>query len=229
MNNVINEWNNAAESYSEDNNKSIYSLFCKNFVIKYFSNVKNLKILDAGCGNGDYTHILTENGGNVIGCDGSDEMVKIAKTKYPKYIFENINLQNKLPYENNIFDIIFCNLVLMDIDPIDNVISEFNRVLKNNGKLFFSIVHPSFYSGEWEKNENGKIISKKIIKYITPYMEKQKFWGITTHYHRPISFYYNKLSEKGFKLNKMLEPKVYEESKIQDIPLYLFTELIKKD
>jgi ubiquinone/menaquinone biosynthesis C-methylase UbiE len=227
MNSIINEWDNAAGSYSEFNNSSIYSLFCKEFIKKHFTEIKDRKILDAGCGNGDYTHILTENGGNVIGCDGSNEMLNIAKAKYPKYRFENVNLLDNLPYGNNEYDIVFCNLVLMDIDPIDNIISEFYRVLVNNGKLFFSIVHPSFYLGEWGKDVNGKIISKNINKYITPLEEKQKFWGLTTHFHRPISFYYNKLSENGFKLNKMLEPKVYEETKNQDIPLYLFTELIK--
>jgi len=227
VDNIINEWNNAAKIYSENNNISIYSLFCKEFIKNYFIDVKNKKILDAGCGNGDYTHILIENGGNVIGCDGSNEMINISKKIYPNYKFENVNILNNLPYENNSFDIILCNLVLMDIDPIDNIISEFYRILVNNGILFFSIVHPAFYLGEWEKDGNGKIISKKISKYITPIEGKQHFWGTTTHYHRPISFYYNKLIEKGFKINKILEPKVYEEQKNQDIPLYLFTELIK--
>ena len=228
MNNVINEWDNAAKSYSESNDSSIYSLFCKDFVSEYFSNIKDMKILDAGCGNGDYTHILTKNGGNVLGCDGSIEMIKIAKEKYPLYKFDNVNLSINLPYKNNEFDIIFCNLVLMDIDPIDNIVSEFYRILKNNGLLFFSIVHPAFYLGIWEIDEKGNRISKKISKYITPCEEKQEFWGITTHYHRPISYYFNKLSNIGFIFNKMFEPKVYEETKNQDIPLYLFTEFYKK-
>jgi ubiquinone/menaquinone biosynthesis C-methylase UbiE len=184
-----------------------------------------MKILNAGCGNGDYTHILNKNGGNVLGCDGSVEMIKIAKEKYLLYRFDIVNLFSNIPYENNEFDIVFCNLVLMDIDPIDKIISEFYRILKTNGLLFFSIVHPAFYLGKWEKDDNR--ILNKISKYITPYEEKQDFWGITTHYHRPISYYFNKLSDIGFVFNKMFEPKVYEETKNQDIPLYLFTEFYK--
>jgi ubiquinone/menaquinone biosynthesis C-methylase UbiE len=193
MDSIIKEWNNASKAYSENNCKSIHQIFCQNFVKNYFLDLNNKKILDAGCGNGDYTHILIENGGNVIGCDGSKEMINIARIKYPNYTFEIVNLLHNLPYEGNGFDIVFCNLVLMDIEPIDKIISEFYRVLKNNGKLFFSIVHPSFFLGDWEKDETGKKVAKKINNYITPCIEKLNFWGITTHYHRPISFYYNRL------------------------------------
>ncbi|WIV12888.1 hypothetical protein [Proteiniborus sp. MB09-C3] len=47
------------------------------------------------------------------------------------------------------------------------------------------------------------------------------------HFHRPISYYFNKISDVGFSLKNMFEPKVYEESKIPDIPLYLFAEFMK--
>jgi ubiquinone/menaquinone biosynthesis C-methylase UbiE len=228
VDNIINEWNLAAESYSEFDNVSQYSNFCKKFISNYFSNIQNMKILDAGCGNGEYTHILTKNGGNITGCDGSVEMLKIAKSKYPFYQFDIVNLLDCIPYGNNEFDIVFCNLVLMDIDPIDKTISEFYRIIKNNGLFFFSIIHPAFYLADWEKDEKGLIKSKKVEKYITPCTKKQKFWGVTTHYHRPISFYFNKISEIGFILNNMFEPVTYEERKIPDIPLYLFAEF-KKD
>ena len=97
---IINEWNQAAKSYSESNSTSQYSIFCKEFVSKHFSNIQNLKILDAGCGNGEYTHILSKNGNKVIGCDGSEEMLKIAKSKYPFYQFDHVNLLDIIPYGN---------------------------------------------------------------------------------------------------------------------------------
>ena len=224
---IINEWNLAAKSYSESDSTSRYSNFCKDFVSNHFSNTQNLEILDAGCGNGEYTHILAKNGGNVTGCDGSEEMLKIAKTKYPSYKFDKVNLLDCIPYGNNEFDIVFCNLVLMDIDPIDTLIHDFYRIIKNKGLLFFSIVHPAFYLADWEKDQNGIVISKNVKKYITPCIEKQDFWGVTTHYHRPISYYFNILSNKGFIFNNMYEPMVYEDRKMPDIPLYLFAEFKK--
>jgi len=197
-------------------------------VLSHFINIYGLKVLDAGCGNGIFTHILSQNGGNVIGCDGSVEMLKLAQANYPKYQFDIVDLLNSIPYKNMEFDLVFCNLVLMDIDPIDKVIEEFYRVLKANGTFFFSIIHPAFYHASWERNEKGIIDGKKVKGYITPFSITQNApWGKTAHYHRPISFYYNKISSIGFRLIKMFEPSVYEDAKVPDIPLYLFSEFNK--
>jgi ubiquinone/menaquinone biosynthesis C-methylase UbiE len=171
--------------------------------------------------------VFSRNGCNVTGCDGSVEMIKIARAKYPACQFDIVNLLDRMPYGDNDFDMVFCNLVLMDIDPIDKTISEFYRIIKRNGLLFFSIVHPAFYLADWEEDENGCIKSKKVKNYITPCIKKQNFWGVTTHYHRPIFYYFNKLSETGFSLKNMFEPIIYEERKIPDIPLYLFAEFRK--
>jgi ubiquinone/menaquinone biosynthesis C-methylase UbiE len=227
MDKNIQEWNCAARLYSEFEETSHYSLFCREFISKYFRNIKNKKILDAGCGNGIYTEILTKNGGIVTGCDASTEMLNIAKERNPLYKYDKINLMEKMPYGNNSFDIVFCHLVLMDIDQIDNAISEFYRVLKNKGVFFFSIVHPAFYRAKWEENEYGIKVSKKVTEYITLVSEHQNFWGATMHYHRPLYYYFNKISENGFTFNKMFEPQVYDETDIPDIPLYLFVEFHK--
>ena len=226
---INNEWDLVAESYTEFVKKSLSANYRIQFITEHFTKIQNLKILDAGCGNGEYTHILTNNGAKVIGCDGSIEMLKIAKSKYPLYQFDHVNLLESIPYGDNEFDIVFCNMVLMDIDPIDNLISEFYRVVKNNGLFFISIVHPAFFLGNWEKDEKGTVISKKVTNYITPFVEKFNFWGITTHYHRPISFYFNKISEVGFSLNKMFEPIVDGDSRIPEIPIELCVEFIKID
>jgi len=227
MDNVIQAWNTAARSYAEAAEISQYARFCRKFVTQYFSNVNKLKILDAGCGSGEYTHILSQNGAAVTGCDAASEMLRIAREKYPAYSYDEVNLTEPLPYEDDSFDLVFCHLVLMDIDPIDTAISEFYRITKEQGRFFFSIVHPAFYRGEWEVDEQGRAVSKKVPAYISLAATEQNFWGTTMHYHRPISYYFNQMTNKGFILKEMLEPKVYEEAKIPDMPLYLFAEFQK--
>ena len=166
MDTVINQWNKSADRYSEFESTSRFSIYCREFVSSHFKNIQGLKVLDAGCGNGVFTHILSQNGGTVIGCDGSVEMLKIARANYPKYQFDEVDLLNGIPYKDMEFDLVFCNLVLMDIDPIDKIITEFNRILKIDGIFFFSIIHPAFYHAEWERNEQGVVVGKKLTGYI---------------------------------------------------------------
>ncbi len=224
---IIKEWNKAAAAYSKSQSSSPYALSCQKFVRWYLRDLEKAFVLDAGCGDGAYTRILAQNGGNVIGCDGSMGMLSIAREKFPEHRFDLVDITRKLPYSNSQFDLVFCNLVLMDIDPIDGALAEFGRVLRDGGILFVSIVHPAFYRAEWERDEAGLLISKKVSSYITASSEKQVLWGTTTHFHRPISFYVNKTVQAGFLLTEMLEPPTQAAGRMPDIPLYLFMRFVK--
>ena len=48
---------------------------------------KNAKILDLGCGSGYITNYLHNQNLNAIGLDFSQEMINIAKTKFPNIEF----------------------------------------------------------------------------------------------------------------------------------------------
>lgn len=54
-----------------------------------------------------------------------------------------------LAFESNQFDMVFSNLVFMDIENIDFIFSECKRMLKAGGILYYSIVHPAFYDCQW--------------------------------------------------------------------------------
>lgn len=81
-------------------------------------------------------------------------------------------------------------------------------------------MHPAFYLGDWVKNEEGIIVYKKVNSYITP-RSIEMVWVTqpVLHYHRPVSYYFNLLTEHGLAFLKMYEPMVYEDTKIPDIPL----------
>ena len=225
----LENWIEAAKTYAEIKSDNIYSCFCRNFAETHFINVSQFHVLDAGCGDGEYTEMFREKGAMATGCDGSYKVIEIAKTQYPHCSFDVVDLSKQLPYEENKFDLVFSNLVLMDIGEIKGTIQEFARVLKTGGKLFFSIVHPAFCLADWEKNDAGVIVCKKVTSYLTP-RDIEMLWLTqpVMHYHRPISYYFNLIAELGFTFLKMYEPEVYEDAKIPDIPLYLFAEFIKQ-
>lgn len=211
-------WENSAEKWNEFISRG--DIFRKNLldgaVLNLLGDVKGKHILDAGCGQGYFSKILNDLGAEVTGIDGSEKLINIARSKNKEtesLKFIRHNLKNDLPFDDYKFDAVLCNMVLMDIDPINSAIKEFSRALKNNGELVFSVIHPIFSSGKASKTFFEKIFIKtphyKINAYKTP---KKKDWrfshlsGKTDIYHRPIEYYAKQLSKNSFLIKELLEP-----------------------
>lgn len=225
---IIDQWNKAALRYTEDQENSEYSESNKRVVKDRFKHFNGEKILDIGCGNGLYTDYFRSIGGNAVGIDGSEKMIETAVKRYPLTEFYIMDITAPLAFENNQFDLVFSNLVLMDIENIDLVFSECRRVLKAGGILYYSIVHPAFYDCQWMKDGNGYGYAKAIEKYIQPYQFKNQYWGETEHFHRSLSYYLNAASKNGFVLKQACEPVSYDGiNKNSDLPLFFFAEYLK--
>lgn len=99
---------------------------------KYLPRRKGLKVLDAGCGPGAMLPHLKKYG-NVIGIDLSDDALKYAR-KRGKAIKGDVT---NLKFKSKSFDLIICMDVLYHtwVKDVDQVLGEFNRVLKKGGIL----------------------------------------------------------------------------------------------
>lgn len=102
--------------------------------------IRDKDILDFGCGDGVYSFKMAELGANkVIGIDVSHSMIEIANNKLQNKKTEKVNFikagGDNLPFEDNRFDIVFCNFVLHHFKNTLNPLREIYRVLNNNGYL----------------------------------------------------------------------------------------------
>lgn len=117
-------------------------------VIEYL-NSKNVnpdfeKILDFGCGIGRLAISFSKYSKFYYGADISPTMLKLARQfnqgcKNCKFL---LNEKNNLSlFKDNFFDFIYSNLVLQHILPRDSkqYISEFIRILKPSGYLYFQL------------------------------------------------------------------------------------------
>lgn len=230
MNEIINQWNNAASKFAEEQEESEFAENNKKVVKNRFAHFDGEKILDLGCGYGFYTDYFRSIGANATGVDGSEKMIAIAQERYPLSDFSVMDITSPLAFENSQFDIIFSNQVFMDLEDIDIVFSECRRILKPNGILYYSVVHPAFYDCHWLKDENGYRYAKAIDKYIEPYQSTNEFWGETAHFHRSFSYYLNIAAQNGFTLKQALEPVSYDGiNKNKDLPLFFFAEYLKSE
>lgn len=228
MDEILSQWDNAAKIYLSTQEASTNAKINEVIVKNRFSDLSGKVVLDAGCGYGVFTDYFMHIGADAIGCDGSTEMLKIAKGKYPACEFHLVDMQKKFPYCDDQFDVVFCNQVLMDIPEIQPLFNEFSRITKDGGTLFFSIVHPATYPGEWIEDKNGIKTSRIISNYTPIYKIEHNFCGKTTHFHRPISFYFNLAAKNSFYLVHMDEPCIYNNiSNVSNLPLFLFAEFKK--
>lgn len=127
---------------------SVKSACIKSLDIKPHDNV-----LDLCCGTGDLAGIIKkiQPQACVTGIDFSENMLDIAKDKYPNVQFFQGDATN-LPYEDNTFDIVTMGFGLRNIQNAEKAIEEVYRILKPNGKF----LHLDF----GEKNLISKIYDK---------------------------------------------------------------------
>ena len=131
--------------------------------------IKDAKIvLDVGCGSGVVTRDIAHlTKGKVIAIDDSKEMIKVAKNVLKMYnnIEFRVGNAEKLPFKDNMFDIVTCNLVLMWATDPQKVVGEMTRVTKHGG-IVLATLEPD-YGGKLHWPENQKvdpIFSGKAIK-----------------------------------------------------------------
>lgn len=103
------------------------------------------RVLDAGCGYGQWAVALSEVNDAVVAFDRDKGMVKIAQDVATHFQRGNIrveqhDLNSPLPYPDRHFDTVWCWGVIMFVDR-DLALREFQRVLAPGGRLWLGAVN----------------------------------------------------------------------------------------
>jgi len=155
------QYNKIAEKYAEErkDKKEFNYNNCIEIpnMIKFVGDIKGKRILDLGCGFGDHAKIYVQKGAKeVVGLDISKELIAMAKKRNIKRTsFMTYNLNKKLPFLNDSFDIVTSSLTINYIRKFNQLFKEVNRVLKKNGFFILSIGNPVFDAAIKRKVKEG--------------------------------------------------------------------------
>jgi len=194
--------------------------------------IKGLKGIDIGCGEGYNTRLLAKRGARMTAIDIAETFVAYAQEserEKPLGITYQVASAVELPFGDRLFDFATAFMSLMDVPETNRALTEAYRVLKPGGFLQFSIAHPCFDTphrrnlrdaqhstyaievGDYFRNSDGEIdewLFKAAPAEVKQGMRKFRI----PRFRRTLSEWLNLLVETGFKLERVEEPRPTDET-----------------
>lgn len=164
---------------------------------------KNLRILDAGCGEGYLCRVLAKKRHQVFGIDFCPEFIKTARElerKKPLGIKYFLGDFRKTNFPPSSFDIIVSHQTINEIENPEKAFKEFYRILKKGGRLILLFLHPCFEINP--KKYFQKIKVKKSYYLVSGIKSPSSYFYL----YLPLSEWTRLLAKAGFLIKKIGEP-----------------------
>jgi ubiquinone/menaquinone biosynthesis C-methylase UbiE len=209
--------------------------------LKLAGNLDGGHVLDLACGQGVAARALASAGAaSVTGVDLTPEMIELAaqhEASDPlgiRYVVDDAQVLGSFATAS--FDLVTCQLGLMDIPDLPAVLTAVARVLRPQGSFVFVIGHPCFLApgAQTVRGPRGE-----PARLVTDYLS-ERFWrsqnphGVRRagNYHRTISTYLNALRQAGFRLDVSDESPAHdrlaaENPVYQRIPIFFACRAVK--
>lgn len=112
--------------------------------------LKNLNIIDIGCGGGLVSVPMCKLGANVVGLDANENNIKAA-TDYAKKHNLNISficnsVEDYLAKQHVLYDVVLCMEVIEHVDNTEEFLLNLTKLLKPNGLLILSTINRTIQS-----------------------------------------------------------------------------------
>lgn len=203
-------WNqNAAfwDDYMGDQSNTFHNLLVRPAIERLLAVQPGDKVLDIGCGNGNFSRFLAGLGARATAIDGSEVMIERARTRSrtgarseglakEESAARNEETADNIDYRvidvtdserleelgSDTFDAAVSNMVIMDMAEIGPMLGTVYGLLKPGGVFVCSLTHPCFqapYAVRYAEQEDrdGEMVKKFGIK-IERYLTSQPFEGL---------------------------------------------------
>lgn len=199
-------------------------------------NVIGKKILDLGCGDGDYgLQLLGKGAGTYHGIEGSRNMFQLAIENHKDMdsIIQHGDIED-IDFGQDKFDVVVSRLVFHYIKDLHHLFDRIRLSLSENGVFVFSVEHPvitSCYQSYHEKPKRGHWV---VDDYFSSGQRINTWIGKDViKYHRTLEEYWTIIKDSKFEVIDIKESKPRESNfqKTEDfkrrsrIPLFLMIKL----
>jgi len=198
--------------------------------------IEGMKVLDVGCGEGYNTRKFADLGARLTGIDVSRLMIASARdheADEPRGIeYHETPASNLGMFGDESFDAVLSTMAMMDLDDYAESVAEAIRVLKPGGLFQFSVTHPCTMTRMWRwmyDDDDDERIGVVVGDYFSLASNRRGgdvdewFFGGAPRdvrrtarpfriprFFRPLSEYFNTLTEAGFCVEKLVEPRASE-------------------
>ena len=208
------------------------------------------RVLDVGCGEGYNTRIFADLCGEVIGIDVSEKMVAAARevesAKSQGIKYHPAPGNDLRMFDDGSFDGVLSTMAMMDMADYEGCIRECARLLRADGLLQFSILHPLMMTRHWKwiEDEQGERVGVVVGNYFGLLPSKTsddvEEWFFASappevrakarpfqipRFFRTFSEYFNPLSNAGFDVLQVKEPHA-DEKTAQECPYVADTRIV---
>jgi SAM-dependent methyltransferase len=185
--------------------------------------VAGLSGLDIGCGEGHNTRLLAARGARVTAVDIALDFARAAAGEHSYGIDYAVADALRLPFGDASFDFVTAFMSLMDAAGPERVLPEVARILRQDGFLQFSILHPCFAPPHRRivRDESGTPIAVELGRYFERTEGEIERWTFSAapaearqglpvfevpRFDRTLADWLNAIADAGLRVERCVEP-----------------------
>jgi ubiquinone/menaquinone biosynthesis C-methylase UbiE len=220
---AFDRFNSTSDSFSE--------MIERPAIDRLVGDVAGKRVLDLGCGAGPYSIWFAERGAHVSGLDLSATMISLAGQKAIErglqLDLQVADIREPLPFTDAEFDLVFTATALHYVEDVASLFREVARVIKRDGRLIASLLHPMstayFPLADETDQHEPRYFGEPLRSIETPWLDyddvPDEGRRIVCHHHTAAE-YFNAIAAAGLRVAELCEPQPPAEYALQNAARY---------